>query len=148
MQTSASMHMNATKEQVWAIVTDIENAKDRITCIKDIEILEKPSSGFVGLKWKETREMFGKEAVETMWIKESKENEYYVTEAINSGCIYHSTVALQEKDGGVELTMSFKSTPQSFFAKLMSPLMLMMKGMIRKAFEKDLEDIKQVLAKA
>lgn len=147
METSASMFINASKEQIWKVVTDIEGAKDRISCIKSIEILEKPRSGLVGLKWKETREMFGKEAEETMWITEAKENQYYTAEAINAGCLYHSTVALIEKEGGVELKMSFKATPQTLLAKLMSPAMFFMKGFIKKAYIKDLEDINEVISR-
>lgn len=145
METSASLKINATKEQVWAVVTDIDSAKQRIECILDIEVLERPDSGIVGLKWRETREMFGKQATETMWITEAKDNEYYVTEAENSGCLYHSTIRIIELEDGVELAMSFKATPLSLFAKIMSPMMFMMKGMIKKAFEKDLRDIKNIL---
>ncbi len=147
MQTSASTKINATREQVWNVVTDIEKAKDRIECILDIEVLEKPDSGLVGLKWKEKREMFGKEATETMWIIEAKEYEYYIAEAKNSGALYHSKVELSGEDGDILLAMSFKSTPQTFMAKLLTPMMFMMKGMIKKAFIKDMEDIKKSLSK-
>ncbi|WP_127716768.1 SRPBCC family protein [Halobacteriovorax sp. HLS] len=145
MAVSASETIKASIDQVWACVIDIERAKDRIECIKDIEILEKPHSGVVGLKWRETREMFGKEAVETMWITEARENEYYITEANNCGCLYHSTISLKDLGDCVELSMSFKATAQSFSAKLMSPLMFLMGGMIKKAFKKDLQDIKKSL---
>lgn len=145
METSANKFMNSSKEKVWEVVTDIERSKERMECIKKIEVLNKPAQGLVGFKWKETREMFGKEAVETMWITEAKENEFYVTEARNSGCLYHSTIRLEEEGKGVRVHMTFKSTPESLLAKLMSPLMLMMKGMVRNAFIKDLEDIKKYL---
>ena len=147
MKATASTTIKANKSDVWDTVTDIEKAKDRIECIKDITVLENPGSGLVGLKWKETREMFGKEAVETMWITEAKTNEYYITEARNCGCVYHSKVELKGQDGNVELVMTFQSKPESFFAKLMTPMMFFMKGMVQKAFIKDLEDIKRHLEK-
>lgn len=142
MRTSASIEINGSVEEVWAVVSDIEAAQERIECIKKIEILEKPDTGLVGLKWKETRSMFGKEAEETMWITEAKDKEFYLTEAQNSGCLYHSSVKLKPIANGVLLEMSFASTPQTFLAKLMSPLMAGMKSMIQKAFLKDLNDIK------
>lgn len=145
METSASLVLKATKEEVWDIVSNIEKAKDRIECIKDIQILERPENGLVGLKWQEKREVFGKEATETMWITEAKENEYYIAEAKNSGCLYHSKVSIEPSHDGVNLVMSFQSTPQTFMARLMSPLMFMMKGVIKKAFVKDLQDIQKYL---
>ncbi|MDA8792758.1 SRPBCC family protein [Bacteriovoracaceae bacterium] len=145
MEASANKFIMSTKEKVWDVVTDLEQAKDRIESIKEIEVLNKSDSGFVGTKWKETRDMFGKEAVETMWIIEAKEYEYYISEARNTGTLYHSTIRLEEESKGVRLHMSFTAKPESLFAKLLSPLMFFMKGMIRKAFIKDLEDIKKYL---
>lgn len=148
MEASASLKIAAPVGRVWKIVTDIEKFKDRISCIKGIEILEKPADGLVGFKWREIREMFGREAEETMWIKEAVEHQYYVAEAKNSGCIYHSRVSLIEEGGVTEVSMSFKSIPQTFMAKLMSPIMYLMKGTIKKAYEKDLKDIEKVVMKS
>lgn len=141
---TASIEINSSKEKIWSLVTDIENAKDRIECIKSTEILEKPTSGLVGLKWRETREMFGKEATETMWIVAASDTSY-TTEAINCGCKYHSTVSIEElSPNKIKVQMSFKATPISFFGYLASPMTLIMGGMIKKAFKKDLEDIKKI----
>ena len=142
MKTSAKIAIDSSKEKVWSIVSDIENAAKRIKCIKSLEMIERPEHGLIGTKWKETREMFGKEAIETMWIIDAKENEFFITEAKNSGCLYHSKVQIHERENGVELEMTFTATPESLLAKVMSPLMYLMKGTIKKAFLKDLEDIK------
>jgi hypothetical protein len=45
-----------------------------ISSILKITILNKPANDLVGLKWEETREMFGKEAMETIWITDSVDN--------------------------------------------------------------------------
>lgn len=145
MQVQASKTIKATKEQTWKVVTDIEGAKSRISGIKDIEILDKPQTGLVGLKWKETRVMFGKEATETMWITKVSELKYYETQAINCGCVYKSTVEIKDDPVGVELSMSFEAYPKTVLAKLMSPLTFLFSGSIKKAFEKDLEDIQKSL---
>ena len=133
--------IKASIEEVWSLVTDIEKSKDRIECIIDIKILERPEVGVVGLKWEETRKMFGKESTETMWITEAIENDYYKTRAENCGCVYISTISLSKVNEGVELSMSFESIPQTFMAKLMTPMMFLMTGTIKKAFKKDLIDI-------
>jgi len=143
MQISVDIEIANSKEQVWAAITDIENCASFISSIIDIQILEKPESSIVGLKWKETRLMFGKEASETMWITDSVENEYYCTRAESHGFIYITKLSLSDFKNNTVLTMSFSSEPQTAFAKIMSVIMVMINSSIKKALRKDLEDIKQ-----
>ena len=68
MVTKVEVTINGSKEDVWNMITDIENSSKTITGIEQIEILEKPGDGLVGLKWRETRTLFGRTATEIMWI--------------------------------------------------------------------------------
>ena len=68
MIVEAQVTINGSKEAVWAAITDIENAAAIISGIKKIEILEKPASGLVGLRWRETRILFGDSATVEKWI--------------------------------------------------------------------------------
>ena len=43
------------------------------------------------------------------------------------------------------VSKSFKSTPQTIFAKLMLPVMYLMKGALKKCISKDLNDLKYYL---
>lgn len=143
MEFKASIEINASKEKVWSIITNIENAKDHISAIQSIEVLEKSNDGLVGFKWKETRIMFGKQATEVMWITDAQVNDFYQTRAESHGAIYISKLSLGEKNNATELNMSFNGEPQTFGAKFMSALMgWMFKKATVKAIEKDLEDIK------
>ncbi|MDX1478592.1 MAG: SRPBCC family protein [Saprospiraceae bacterium] len=146
MQLSTSIEINASREAVWKIVTDMEKAPERIEAIESVEILEQPANGLVGLKWKETRTLFGKQASETMWVTEAEENHFYKTRAESHGAIYISTITVEEANGVSTLTMSFSGKPVTFGARVMSALMgWMMKGATKKALAKDLEDIKRVV---
>lgn len=146
MNTEAKVSINRPKQEVWSVITDIENAADNISGIQDVSILEKPSEGIVGLKWSETRIMFGKTAMETMWITDAEEQEYYRTRAESHGAIYTSTLRVHEADGVTELTMSFGAEPVSIGAKLMTATVgRFMMGATRKALQQDLEDIKQAV---
>jgi len=84
-------------EDVWQAIIDIENSVDIISGIQELEVLERPESGMVGFKWKETRIMFGKSATETMWITDLKENEYYNVRAESHGAIYKSIISVVEE---------------------------------------------------
>jgi len=90
MKLEAKVCIDGTKEQIWQVITDIENSVNIIQAIEEIEVLEKPAEGLVGLKWRETRTMFGQTATEVMWITDAKENEFYQTRAENHGAIYVS----------------------------------------------------------
>lgn len=143
MNVSVTTQINAPVDAVWQAITNFENSAEMISGIKAINILEKPTEGLIGLKWQETREMFGKEAVETMWITDAKDGEFYQTYAENCGTVYTGRLSVKAKDDGTELTMDFGGEAQTFFGKLMSGLMgWMFKGSMVKMLKQDLEDIK------
>lgn len=147
MSVTANETISAPISRIWDLITDIENSGKTVTAIKNIKIIEKPKGELLGLKWIETRIMFGKEATETMCITKVNKHESYEINAVNHGCIYTTTVALKQTDGGVLLSMSFESTPQTLVAKIFSPLAFLFRGVIKKAFLSDLRDIKNALEK-
>lgn len=135
--------INASPEAVWKVITDIDNAPNNISGIETVEILERQDSAFVGLKWRETRIMFGKEATEVMWITDARENTSYSTRAESHGSTYITHFELQPEGAQTRLVMTFDGQAQTFGAKLMSAIMgIFFKGATIKALEKDLSDIK------
>lgn len=143
MLVQAKLTMNGGKAAVWRAVTDIENASDIISGIEKIEILEKPASGLVGLRWRETRILFGEPATVEKWVTDSAEHEFYTTRAEQQGFVFLTTTRLAEEGGGVAVTSSHDSLPQTFAARLQAiPMGLFFKGAIRKAIMQDLNDIK------
>src|SRR5207237_8956161 len=110
---------------VRAAITDIENAPDTVRGIEKIEVLERPATGLVGLKWRETRMLFGKPATADKWITDAIENEFYKTRAEDNGFVFLSTMSISESSGGITLTSSHESKPQGIVARLMSiPMVL------------------------
>lgn len=146
MKVHAQVSIHASNQAVWNTITDIKNAPSRISAIQKVEILEQPPSGLVGLKWRETRTMFGKTATEVMWITKAVENSYYETRAESHGAIYVSRLSVEEHQGNSLLIMDFSGEPQTKGTKLMMALMgWMVVGASRKAVQKDLEDIKKAV---
>ena len=143
MIVEAQVTINGSKAAIWAAITNIENASETISGIENIEVLEKPANGLVGLKWRETRMLFGKPATAEKWITDAAENEFYKTRAEDGGFVFLTTKKISESSGGITLTESHESLPQGFAAKLMSiPMRLFFKGVIKKAALQDLNDIK------
>jgi len=140
---SVSTEINASKEKIWSIITNIEESVHTISGIHKVEILEK-GTPFKGLKWRETREMFGKEATEVMWIHDCKENEYYNVRAENHGSKYYTDFYLTEKEGATVLTMEFSAEVESALAKFVNFIFgWMFKRATIKALQVDLDDIKK-----
>ena len=143
MQMRVNLDINSPKQAVWQAITDIGHCDQMITGILNLEVLEQPQEGLVGLKWRETRKVFGKESSETMWITEAVENEYYKTRAENHGVIYQTIMAIEDLGDTSRLSMTFSGYSESFFTNLMSKLMgfFIKKSMIQ-LLEQDLADIK------
>ncbi len=146
MVVEAQVTINASKAAIWAVITDIEHASEIISGIEKIEVLGKPASGLVGLKWRETRMLFGKSATAEKWITDAVENEFYKTRAEEQGFVYLSTMSISEGHGGMTLTSTHDSKPQGIVAKLLSiPMGILFKGVAKKALLQDLNNIKSAV---
>lgn len=142
MEVNASVFIEASRQAVWDVVTDIEKAADRIEAIESVEVLER-SGGLVGFTWKETRRMMGKTATEVMWITGAVEPEFYETRAESHGAVYTSRISLEEHGASTKLSMRFHGQPVTTTAKVFTACLgFLFVGGIRKALNKDLEDIK------
>ncbi len=119
MLVEAQVTIKGSKPAIWAAITDIENAAEIISGIESIEVLEKPANGLVGLKWRETRMLFGKPAAADKWITDAVENEFYKTRAESDGFVFLTTLRIAESSGGVTLTSSHDSRPQSLVARVL-----------------------------
>src|SRR6266542_2519678 len=142
MIVEAQVPINGSKAAIWAAITNIANASETISGIENIEVLEKPANGLVGLKWRETRMLFGKPATAEKWITDAAENEFYTTRAESDGFVFVSTMSISESSGGMTLTSSHDSKPQGIVARLQSLPMVLFKGVAKKALLQDLNDIK------
>jgi hypothetical protein len=146
MLVEAQVTIKGSKAAVWAAITDIENASKIISGIENIEVLEKPANGLVGLKWRETRMLFGKPATAEKLITDAAENEFYKTRAEDNGFVFLTTMSISESSGGITLTSSHDSQPQRIVARLMSiPMGILFKGVAKKAILQDLKDIKSAV---
>lgn len=143
MELSAFIEIEKPQSNVWKAIVDFKNCSNYISSIVSVEIIDEPKDTLVGFKWKETRVMFGKEAVETMWITDYVENEFYQTRAESHGSIYISKLSLESFGENTRLTMSFNGIAQSLMAKVFSFCMgFLFIGSMKKALIKDLSDIK------
>lgn len=141
--TKVQVTIKGSKQNIWHAITDIENATNRISGIEKIEILNKPDDGLLGLKWKETRTLFGKTATEVMWITDVNQGTSYRTRAESHGAVYITKLEIVEQGSESLLTMKFNSEAQTFVGKIMALIFgVFFKGSMRKMLLQDLNDIK------
>ncbi|TNE55218.1 MAG: SRPBCC family protein [Bacteroidetes bacterium] len=144
MGLQQSVQIQSTKKKIWEIISDIDQASETISGIISVRVIERPEQGMKGLKWEETRKMFGKEAKETMWVIETDDESYYVTQAENHGAIYTSSMHVEGEDGNCTLRMEFDAKATSFGAKIsMAIFSLFFRGATKKVILQDLNDIKR-----
>ena len=62
MIVEAQVTVSGSKAAIWAAITNNANASEISSGIENSEVLEKPANGLVGLRWRETRMLFGKPA--------------------------------------------------------------------------------------
>src|SRR5499426_1617020 len=133
MLVEVQVTINGSKAATWAAITNIENASETISGIKKIEVLEKPANGLVGLRWRETRILFGKPATVEKWITDAAENEFYKTRAEDGGFVFLTTNHISDSGRGITLTSAHETKPQGIVAKLKATPMFLFKGVIKKA---------------
>ncbi|MFL5327862.1 MAG: SRPBCC family protein [Gemmataceae bacterium] len=147
MLVEAQVTIHGTKAATWAAITDIENSAEFISGIQKIEIVKKPANGLVGLRWRETRLLFGKPTAVEKWITDAVENEFYRTRAEDGGFAFLTTKSISEGAGGITLTEAHESKPQTFVAKLQIPMLFLFKRVVKKYLLQDLNDIKAAVEK-
>ena len=104
--------INGSKAAIWAAITNIENASKIISGILNIEVVEKPANGLVGLKWRETRMFFGKPATVEKWITDAAENDFYKTRAEDGGFVFLTTKSISESSGGMTVLGKQHASPR------------------------------------
>ena len=144
MNFQTSIQVDADPARTFAAFTDLRNAAKNIRGIKHIEVLtEGPIKK--GTQFRETRTMFGRDAVETMEITAFDPPRGYSVGCGSCGARFDTDFRFTPESGGTRVDVNMRTVPTSLFAKMMSPLMgWMMVGTMRKCFENDLADIKAV----
>ncbi len=131
----------APPETVWAIITDLDRTVEVISAIKSLERTDGGTGFGVGTAWQETREMFGREATESMEVTGIEEGRSYVVESESRGVRYKSIMFVEPKGEGSRLVWEFGGEPQSTSAKIMAAVGKLFEGSTRKALMADLDDI-------
>lgn len=135
--------LSAPPEAVWAVLTDLEHAPETLRAVTKVELLTPGPYG-VGTRWRETRQMWGREATEEIWVTASEAPSRTVVEANPGKTRYTTTFTLRPAGSGTQLDVRFTARTlrpkpwERVLWKLFGPLGA---RATRKVLQKDLEDI-------
>jgi len=135
-------YVEAPSETVFDYATDFANCAEYIDGIHKTEMLTEGPVG-VGTRFRETRLMFKKEAVEEMEVTAFERPRGYTLACENHGARYASEFILTPQGSGTNLSMSFEATPLTMRAKILGFLMRPMMKMMAKECLKDLDGVKR-----
>lgn len=141
---TAKRTIDAPVDEVFKTVCDINNYSKAIPEIVKTEIISDVKSG-VGVRFRETRLMKGKEVTEEMEVTEFVENDHVRIVCDSHGTVWDSVFKVTPAEGKTELTLTMDANAHQFMAKLMNP---MIKGVIGKALERDMDAVKSYCEKA
>ncbi len=106
--------------------------------VVDIEFLSENKTG-VGARFRETRNMNGKETITELQVTEYVKNEHVRIISDTQGTVWDSVFHVNSVDDATELNLTMEAKPHKFLPRLSMPLF---KGMMKSALEKDMDAVK------
>ncbi len=137
----------AEPEQVWRVLTDLDNSARVLGSVEKIERVSGEGYG-PGVRWLETRKVFGKFTTEEMWVEETEPPFRTVVKSEAQGTVFTTVFACKPSSLGTTLEATFSAQPgnQSAGQKLLSAV-FSNAGLkaTKSVLEGDLSDIAAVL---
>jgi carbon monoxide dehydrogenase subunit G len=140
MQFRITRRIEAAPDRVFDALTDFPAAPERIRGIDRIEMLTEGEVG-VGTRFLETRIIMRRAATEEMEITAFEPGRSYALECTGCGCLYRTDITVRPDGNAAVVEMDMKTRPLTFFAKLMTPVGVLMSGPMKKCIAGDLDDI-------
>lgn len=134
--------ISAPVEDVFTLFTDVENAAERVTAIKEIEMMSTGPFN-LGTRWIETREMLGRLDDAQMEITSYERNKTYTVTHHKGGVRIDTVFTFEPVASGTNVSIEFELNSQGLPPGLLSPLEWAVGGKVRHALSDDLDDLKQ-----
>ena len=136
--------ISAPVEAVFDAVAHIDRFSQVVPDIVRVEYVSEQKRG-VGTRFHETRRMNGKEATVELAVTEYVENDRVRLVADSHGTVWDTLFTVAPSGGGTVLTMTMDAKAHKLLPKLLNPLI---KGMVRKGVEQDMDAVKAFCERA
>ena len=136
----------APVERVFEVFTDLEHNADRVSNIKEIEILT--TGGFeLGARWLETREVLTQLDSAEMEVTAFERNRTYTITHHKAGTRIDTVFTFEPVDGGTRARIEFSLDSHGLPPGMLAPLGWAIAGTVRDVISHDLADLKESLEK-
>jgi uncharacterized protein YndB with AHSA1/START domain len=141
-----SEQISAPVEKVFEAFTDLEHETDRVSGIKEINVLT--AHGFsLGCRWLEMRELLGRLDEAEMEVTAFEKNRSYTITHHKAGVRIDTSFTFEPVAGGTKVSIEFGLNPQGLPPGLLSPIEWAMKGRVKEVLHHDLSDLKESVEK-
>ncbi|SDR83769.1 SRPBCC family protein [Paraoerskovia marina] len=139
--------VDAPHEAVWDVLTDIRNAATTLRGVENIELVDGDEYE-VGLRWRETRKVFGMRATEEMWVASVDPQSSTRVDADNGGVHYSTRFDLTPIGDKTRIVVRFSSagpvSPSAVQRATTAVFGRLGERMTRSMLRSDLADIEKV----
>lgn len=138
-----SHRIPASPERVWRALSNVEDAAQVLNGVSAIEMLSNPPYA-VDTRWRETRRVFGTQAITERWVAEVDPLRRTVIAAESSGTHYTTTFTLDPDGEGTLLAMEFAApniTSSRWFTLLWRLFGIGGMHAARRSMQRELDDI-------
>lgn len=138
--TTRTVSIDAPVDRVFDVVAHVDRFAEAVPNIKDVEFLSESRRG-EGTRFRETREMKGREGSTILEVTEYVENERVRIVSDAGGTIWDTLFTVRpEGEASTELEMVMEARPHTLVARISTPLI---RGMVSKGIESDLDAVKE-----
>lgn len=151
-KVQVSTEVKSPVEKVFALFTDIEHAADRVSGIKEIEVLSTGPFN-LGYQWTETREINGRLDDATMEITSFEPNRTYTIThhkggVLGSGVRIDTVFTFEPLSADrTKVSVEFELHPEGLPPGILLPLEWAIGGKVRHTLSDDLNDLKESIEK-
>lgn len=139
---TVSTEIAAPVDQVFRHFIDIEQAAQRVSGIRGIEMMTPGPFG-PGTRWRETREVLGRLDSAEMEVTAFDRNRAYTITHHKGGARIDTVFSFVKSGDGTQVTIEFTLDSQGMPPGLLSPLGWLISGKIRDVLSQDLADLKK-----
>ena len=98
--------IDASPQQVWKVLTDIEQSAHTVRSVDNVMLLDGASSFEVGTKWRENRALMGHRGTEELEVIEAQEPSHFAVRTTRAKDVVTMTYTLTPLKSGTRLSLT------------------------------------------
>jgi hypothetical protein len=139
---SVAKYVDAPPSLVFSLFTDFARVPERVTAIMRLELLTPGPIG-VGTRFRESRRLSGRDAIEEMEVTAFEPGRRYDLRSRSGGTEHRSSYRFLPEGPGTRVEVDVEREPLSLAAKLAAPFTRSLATTIGQGIVHDIDDLKR-----